>query len=269
MLRLEGIYFSYDRTDILKDISFEVKKGEFLGIIGPNGSGKTTLLKTIARILNPYRGNIFFEGVDIRKIPYLEYARKVAYLPSQIDIPFSYTVEEFVLLGRFPYIGRYGEIKKTDREIIDKTLEQFEISHYRERKIWELSDGERQRVFISQVIVQQSSLIILDEPTSHLDIGHSFKILDIIREINKNGTTVITVLHELNLASEYCSRLLLLNQGSVFSEGTVEDVITYQNIEEVYKTKVLVYKNPHTGRPYVFGIPSTLLTAPVSEFKGK
>jgi len=269
MLRLEGIYFAYNRDDILKDISFEVKKGEFLGIIGPNGSGKTTLLKIIARILNPYRGSLFFENEDIRKIPYLEYAQKVAYLPSQIDIPFSYTVEEFVSLGRFPYTGRYGEIKKTDREIIEKALEQFEISQYKKRKIWELSDGERQRVFISQVVVQQSSVIILDEPTSHLDIGHSFKILDIVRDINKKGTTVITVLHELNLASEYCSRLLLLSQGSVFSEGTAEDVITYENIEKVYETKALVYKNPHTGKPYVFGIPSALLTSPAPELKEK
>jgi len=216
MLRVEGIYFAYNKNDVLKGISFEVKKGEFLGIIGPNGSGKTTLLKIIARVLNPYKGKILFEGEDIRKIPPIEYAKKVAYLPSQIIIPFSYTVEEFVSLGRLPYIGRYGEIKKTDREIIEKTLEQFEISHYRKKKIWELSDGERQRVFISQVIAQQSSVILLDEPTSHLDIGHSFKILDIIREINKSGTTVITVLHDLNLASEYCSRLLLLSQGNIF-----------------------------------------------------
>ncbi len=260
MLRLEEIYFAYDRTDTLKGISFEVEKGEFLGIIGPNGSGKTTLLKVIARILNPYKGILFLENEDIKKVPLIEYARKVAYLPSQIDISFSYTVEEFIALGRFPYIGRYGEIKKTDREIIENTLKQFEISQYRERKIWELSDGEKQRVFIAQVIAQQSSIIILDEPTSHLDIGHSFKILDIIREINRSGITVIAVLHDLNLASEYCTGLLMLKKGEVFAKGTVEDVITYKNIEDAYDTKVLVYKNPHTGKPYVFGIPAGLLT---------
>ncbi|HOL21785.1 MAG TPA: ABC transporter ATP-binding protein [bacterium] len=260
MFKIEGINFSYGKDDVLKDISFEIQKGEFLGIIGPNGSGKTTLLKVLARILKPYRGKILLENEEIYEIPLSEYAKKVAYLPSMIEFSFSYTVEEFVSLGRFPYTGRYGQLKKSDRDIVENVLEQFEIGQYRKRKVWELSDGEKQRVFIAQVITQQASVIILDEPVSHLDIGHSFKIMDIIKEINRSGITVISVLHELNLASEYCTKLLLLNKGSIFSEGTAEEVITYQNIEKVYQTKVLVYKNPHTGKPYVFGIPAILLT---------
>lgn len=259
MVRIANVEFAYEKESVLKDITFEIKKGEFCGIIGPNGSGKTTLIKVIARVLSPQKGNIFLEEKDIKKISPIEYARKVAYLPSRIEISFSYTVEEFVMMGRFPYTGRYGEITKKDREIVESVMEQFEINQYRKRKMWELSDGERQRVLISQVIAQQTPLILLDEPTSHLDIGHSYKIMDKLKEINRKGITVIVVLHELNIASEYCSHLLLLNEGYLFAYGTPEEVITYQNIENVYKTNVLVYKNPHTGKPYVFGVPAELL----------
>ncbi|MCM8821055.1 MAG: ABC transporter ATP-binding protein [Candidatus Omnitrophica bacterium] len=261
MLKVEGVEFSYsDKEKVLKNISFEIKKGMFCGIIGPNGSGKTTLLKVIAKILKPQNGKILLEGNDLNKFGTIEYARKVAYLPSQIELSFSYTVDEFVLMGRFPYTGRYGDISEQDRKIVESVIEQFEISQHRKKKLWELSDGERQRVFISQVIAQKTPLILLDEPTSHLDIGHSFKIMDILNDINRSGVTVITVLHDLNLASEYCAQLFLLNKGRIFSEGTPEEVITYQNIEEVYDTKVLVYKNPHTGKPYVFGIPADILS---------
>ncbi|MCX8082361.1 MAG: ABC transporter ATP-binding protein [bacterium] len=259
MLKVECLEFSYGKDSVLKDISFEIKKEEFLGIIGPNGSGKTTLIKTLAGILKYQKGKIYLEGKEIKQFNTIEYSRKVAYLPSQIDVYFSYTVEEFVMMGRYPYTGRYGEFTTKDRDIVEEVLKKFEISQYRKRKIWELSDGEKQRVFISQVVAQQTEIILLDEPTSHLDIGHSFKIMDTLREINKSGTTVIAVLHDLNLASEYCTKLLLLSKGKVFSEGTPEQVITYQNIENVYETKVLVYKNPHSGKPYVFGIPAEIL----------
>lgn len=260
MLKVEDIKFAYEKEEVLRDISFEIKKGEFCGIIGPNGSGKTTLLKLLIRLLKPQKGKILLEGKEIQKFPSIEYAKKVAYLPSQIELLFSYTVEEFVMLGRFPYASRYGGISEKDREIVENVMEEFEISRYRKRKIWELSDGEKQRVFISQVIAQQSSLVLLDEPTSHLDIGHCFKIMDIIKEVNRRGITIIAVLHELNLASEYCTHLLLLNKGSITSEGTPEQVITYQNIEDVYETKVLVYNSPHTGKPYVFGLPADVVT---------
>lgn len=259
MLKVESLSFAYRQQPVLQDISFEIKKGDFCGIIGPNGAGKTTLLKILARILKPQKGNLLLENQDLNKFNIIEYAKKVAYLPSQISLSFSYTVDEFVMMGRFPYTGRYGDISDKDKKITERVMEEFEIIQYKKRKIWELSDGERQRVFISQVIAQETPLILFDEPTSHLDIGHSFKIMDILRKINNSGVTLIAVLHDLNLASEYCSHLFLLNKGKIFSEGTPEQVITYQNIEEVYETKVLVYKNPHTGKPYVFGIPADVL----------
>lgn len=259
MLKIEKLNFSYGQGWVLKDLSLEVGSGELLGIIGPNGSGKTTLLKLITKLLKPCSGKLLLNDTNIHKIPAKKYAKEVAYLPSIIDITFSYTVEEFVSMGRFPYTGRYGNLSISDRKIIKSTLEKFEISRYASRKIWELSDGEKQRVFLAQTVVQEPSLLILDEPTSHLDLGHSFRILDIIKELNITGITIIVVLHDLNIASEYCSSLILLKNGSVFSQGTPEQVLTYQNIEEVYQTNALVYKNPFTHKPYVFGIPADFL----------
>jgi iron complex transport system ATP-binding protein len=259
MLSIKKLNFSYDSDRVLKDLSAEVKDGELLGIIGPNGSGKTTLLKLITKILKPSSGNLFFDEAKICEIPAGEYAKKVAYLPSDINISFSFSVEEFVSMGRFPHTGRYGRLSASDKKTIKNAMNEFEIGRYADRNIWELSDGEKQRVFLAQTVAQEPSLLILDEPTSHLDIGHSFKILDIIKKLNGDGLTVITVLHDLNLASEYCSRLLLLKDGEIFSQGSAEEVLTYQNVEEVYDTKALVYKNPYSKKPYVFGIPAALM----------
>ncbi len=260
MLRIKNMSFSYGREKILKNLSAEIKDGEFFGIIGPNGSGKTTLLKVITKILKPSSGSIMLNGEDIKKIPASQYAKSVSFLPSDIEVSFSYTVEEFVAMGRFPYTGRYGNVSAEDRNKVRDVLEKFGIGSYDSRNIQELSDGEKQRVFLAQAIVQEPSVIILDEPTSHLDIGHSFKILDIIKGINRTGITVISVLHDLNLASEYCTQLLMLKNGEIFSQGSSEEVLTYANIEQVYQTKVLVYKNPRSGKPYVFGVPSALLS---------
>lgn len=260
MLKVENIEFSYGTEKVLQNISFEINKGSFCGIIGPNGSGKTTLIKILVKILRQKKGRITLEGRETRLIPAGEYAKKISYLPSITELPFSYTVEEFVMLGRFPYIGRYGKVSKEDRNIVEIALEQLGINKHRRKKVWELSDGEKQRVFIAQVLAQQSSVIILDEPTSHLDIGHSFRIMDIIKEVNREGITVITVLHDLNLASEYCTQLFLLNNGKIFAKETPEEVITYQNIEAVYNTKVLVYTHPLRKKPHVFGISSAFMS---------
>jgi iron complex transport system ATP-binding protein len=256
MLKIKNITFSYRTTPVLQNLSTEIKKGEFLGIIGPNGSGKSTLLKLIVRILTPSKGNIFLDTKNIKEIPYSTYSQKISYLPSNLETHFPYTVEEFISTGRAPYINRYGVLNKEDFKIIEETINIFELKDYKNLNIRELSDGEKQKVFLAQAVVQQPSLLILDEPTSHLDIGHSYKIMDIIKELNKKGTTIISVLHNLNLASEYCSNLILLNIGRIISSGDPSDVLTYQNIEETYKTKVLVYKNPHSGKPYVFGLPA-------------
>jgi len=259
MLKLENVSFSYGKKRVIKDLSAEINANEFIGIIGPNGSGKSTLLKLISGLLQPREGRIFINGKNIKHIPVDIYAKTVSYLPSGLEIYFPYTVEEFVSMGRFPHTGRYGKLKKSDRHIIETTLEDFEIKSYSKRNMMELSDGEKQRVFLAQAIVQTPCFLLMDEPTSHLDIGYSYKILDEVKKLNHGELTVISVLHDLNLASEYCTRLFLIDGGEITSSGIPEEVITYGNIEKAYKTRVLVYNNPYSGKPHVFGIPSRLL----------
>ncbi|RKY32899.1 MAG: ABC transporter [Candidatus Omnitrophota bacterium] len=259
ILKVDGINCGYGKKPVLKNISFSVKEGEIVGIIGPNGSGKTTLAKVISRNLKPYSGYVYYKGKDIFKLHPILFSRQIAYLPSDFEIYFPYSVEEFVSMGRFPYTGRFGTLKKDDREAINESLHLLDIFNLKDRNVQELSEGEKQRVFLAQVIAQQTPLLLLDEPVSHLDIGYKFSIMDLLKRLNKErGITVLIILHDLNLASEYCDRLILLHKGCIYKDGSPDEVLEYKIIEEVYETKVLVYKNPFTNRPYVFGIPEKI-----------
>jgi iron complex transport system ATP-binding protein len=256
IFEVKNLSFSYGKNRVLKDICLEIVDGEFVGIVGPNGSGKTTFLKILAKILNLEKGIIFYKGRDFRKINIIDYAKEVAYLPSEIKFTFDMKVRNFLLLGRYPFLGRFGKEKE---EILYEVSESLNIKKYLEKNIMELSEGERQRIYIAQIIIQNTGTILLDEPTSHLDIGYQFGIMDILKELNKKGITVVSILHDLNLAACYCSKLVLFKEGEIYKAGKPEEVLTYQNIEEVYNTKVLVYKNPFTDKINVFGIPSYIL----------
>ena len=173
-------------------------------------------------------------------------------MPQILEVPFAFSVEEFVLMGRFPHTGRFEALKQRDYRILEDTLNLTDTFPFRGRKIYELSGGERQRVILAQGFAQEPQLLLLDEPTSHLDIAHQVQILDLVKKLNKEkGLTVIIVLHDLNLASSYCDRLILLKEGAIFTEGSPQDVLTYQNIEKVYKTVVVVKENPISLKPYI------------------
>jgi len=253
--RIENLEFSYGKVKVIKGISISVRKGDFVGIIGPNGSGKSTFVKILTRVLKGYTGKIYFRGKELKNIKLSEFSKYISFLPSSIPIYFPYKVVEFVLMGRYPHLSKMERVKKEDLEIVEKTIEKLGISEIKNKKVFELSEGERQFVFLAQLLVQNSEVIILDEPISHLDVGHRFKIMDILEKLNRDGKTIITILHDLNIASEYSRKLLLFKDGRIYRQGKVEEVIDYRIIEDVYNTKVLVYKNPFTEKPYVFGIP--------------
>jgi iron complex transport system ATP-binding protein len=252
LLNIGGITGGYYNQTVIKNISLEVKRGEFLGIIGPNGSGKSTLLKLISRVLTPEKGEIRLEDKDITQMDRKDFSRKVAFVPQDTLIAFAFSVWEIVLMGRIPHLGRLQFESKNDFLIAENALRLTDVSYLRQKDIDELSAGERQRVIIAKALTQEPMLLLLDEPTSHLDIGHQIQILDLLKRLNREkNLTIVIVLHDLNLASEYCDRLILINKGEVFKQGPVEEVLTYQNIEEVYNTTVIVRDNPVTKKPFV------------------
>jgi iron complex transport system ATP-binding protein len=255
LLEVKNLSCGYDGAAVIKGISFSVGEGEFLGIIGPNGAGKTTLLKAVTKTLKPYSGEVYFRGSDISTLPAAALARYVAVLPQLLDIPFSFTVEELVAMGRFPHVKRMERLKTRDLDIIKNAMEQAEVSHLAKRKANQLSGGEQQRALFAQALAQEPALLFLDEPVSHLDIKHQVEILDLLRKLNRNKLTVVAILHDLNLASEYCKRLLLLDNGAINSSGAPNEVLTYQTIEEVYKTVVIVKENPVTKKPHILLVP--------------
>lgn len=253
MLQARGLGCGYHDRHILRDINLEVSAGEIMGIIGPNGSGKTTLLRTISRILKPKEGAVYLNGEDIWRMRYRELARKISVV-SQGASDESLSVEEFVLLGRIPYFEGLQFLETNhDLEVAEECMALTDVLGLKNRPIGQISGGERQLALIARALAQEPVLLLLDEPTTYLDIAHQVKILDLIRRFNRRtGLTVLMVLHDLNLASEYCDRIALLSEGKIHTQGPPREVLNYKVIEEVYKTVVVVEKNPVSSKPYVF-----------------
>jgi len=252
ILTIRDVVSGYGEKMIVKGISFSVGKGEFLGIIGPNGAGKSTLLNTVSRVIHPRSGNVSLDGRDIYNMPLKEFAKSVAFVTQGTVVAFAFTALEIALMGRSPYLRLFQDESRRDIDIVRRALTVTDCGDFINRPIDQLSAGERQRIFIAKALAQEPRLILLDEPTAHLDITHQVGILDLIKRLNRElGLTVIMVLHDLNLASEYCQRLILINDGRIHKMGRPEEVLNYDVIEEVYKTVVVVEKSPISSKPYI------------------
>ena len=252
MIEVNSISFRYLQDWVLQDVSFQVGKGEFIGVIGPNGSGKTTLLKILYRLLSPQKGEILYELVSLKKMSRKDIAKKIAVVPQETYPLFPFRVIEIVLMGRSPYLGHLMFESERDLEIAKKAMEWTETLSISDRPIDELSGGERKRVFITRALVQEPEVILLDEPTVNLDIHHQIEFLDLILRLNRErGLTIIMASHDLNLASEFCDRLILLQKGGIYKIGSPGEVITRENIERVYGCGVWVDQNPVSGMPRV------------------
>ncbi len=246
----------YSNNLVLRDISFSIKKGEFIGIIGPNGAGKTTLLKTLSHIIKPLSGKVLLQGKDVHLLSSTLLARQCAMVGQNLLSLFSFTVEEIVLMGRNPYLGLFKQERKEDVEIVNMALKRTDMSLLKDRPIDELSAGERQRALIAKALVQQPQLLLLDEPTAHLDIGYQTDILDLIRSLNKESElTVVCVLHDLNLASQYCDKLLLLDKGKIAGFGSPAEILKYDILERTFNARCVVDKDILGGKPIVIPFP--------------
>lgn len=247
----------YGKNIILHDVSFAIKKGEFVGVIGPNGSGKTTLLRAINGLLSLNEGAVFFEGVPTAQMSHRELATQVAVVTQSPEAIPPFSVEEFVLLGRVPHWRRFQFLEtEGDLEIAEQAMVQTGIAQLRERRIGDLSGGERQLAFVARALAQQPQVLFLDEPTAHLDIGHQVQIMDLLRGLNREGSlTIIVILHDLTLAGLYCDRLILLNEGRLHSIGTPQQVLREGVIEEVYQTAVVILETPIQTKPAIVPLP--------------
>jgi len=248
LLKVKGVIFSYDDVRVIDDITFEATEGEVIGIVGPNGSGKTTLLKCINRNLKPKGGTVFINGHDISKMEQREVAKRIGVVPQNSSASFPFNVLDVILMGRNPHLGRFAKEGRGDIKAAEKAMELTGTCHLAERHIDELSGGERQRVIIARALAQQPDVLLLDEPTLHLDVNHQLELLKLIRELTiKRRLTTLLVSHDLNLAARFCDRLMLLKSGKVFATGSVESVLTPHNIREVYSVEAEVRRHSGTG----------------------
>lgn len=244
LLSVENLTFRYGDNTVLKDISLELDSGGFLGLLGPNGSGKTTLLKCISGVKKPTGGSVYIEGRRLQELSRKEIAQVIACVPQGVEAGFEFSVREFVMMGRTPYIKPFRKESRNDISIVSQAMESTGVLSLADRNFGELSGGEKQRVVIAQALAQQPKLLLLDEPASYLDISHEMEIFDLIRELNCNHRiAVMVVLHDLNMASRYCKSLVLLRRGTVFARGSPKDILTPGNIREVYNAEVEVVQS--------------------------
>jgi len=254
---IKNLKYNVDNKNILNDISLDIKKGMFYSILGPNGSGKTTLLKNISRTLEPNRKTIYIKDKDIVKYTYKNLSKELSYVPQDTSIDLDFASIDVVLMGRSPYLRRFQSESKEDIEIVEKSMKLTNTWHLRDKNIKNLSGGERQRIIIARALAQASNIMLLDEPISQLDIHHQIEIMDTIKLLNeKFNITVITVLHDLNIASQYSDCLILVDKGKIASFGEPDVVLSENNIKKIYNMDVIRIKNPVNGKPHIIPLSS-------------
>jgi len=250
-VRVAGISCRYDAVPALHDVTLDVASGEIVGIVGPNGSGKTTLLRAIHGLLAPVQGSVLLEGRDLRTFRAREIAATVGSVPQHSRDGFGFTVSEVVMMGRYPHQRPLAGESPEDTAIVRSALERTRTWHLRRRPVDALSGGERQRVLLARALAQDPRVLLLDEPTAHLDIRFQLEMMDLIAGLGAGRLTVIAALHDLNLAAMYCGRLVLLAEGRIAAMGTPGEVLDPPRLRAVYGADVAVHPHPVTGRPSV------------------
>ena len=245
ILDIKNISLIFRKKTILLNVSLTINAGEFFVIIGPNGAGKTSLLKVLSGLHKAQEGSVFIKGENITKYTRRSLAQIMAIVPQQIEVEFPFTVKETVIMGRTPHLGILGMESENDFHIAEEAMEFTDVLHLADRKLFQLSGGELQRVIIARAICQQPEIILLDEPTTALDPAHQLKIMDLMERFRQqHNTTIIMVSHDLNLASMYADRLLLLKEGRVVKTGDPKTVLNKSLLEESYGCQVMVDENP-------------------------
>ncbi len=259
MLEVRDVNFHYGTKRALENVTFTVEEGEFFGVVGPNGSGKTTLLRCISGILKPQSGTVRFSGSDLQNLGKREIAKNMAMVPQSSAMNFTFTALEIVVMGRNPHVSRFRMEGQRDYKVAENAMKLTRTQHLASRLVNTLSGGEQQRVIIARALAQEPKLMLLDEPTVHLDINHQLGIMELTRKLNRsNSITIIAVFHDLNLAAQYCDKLMLMDEGKIASIGNTHQVLTPKNIRKAYHVNVLVKEHPLTSSLYVIPFSSTV-----------
>lgn len=246
----KNLNISYGNLDIVKDLNLDIPKGKITTIIGSNGCGKSTILKTIARIIQPKSGDIFINNINMKEQSPKELAKTMAVLPQSPQAPAGLTVEELIAYGRFPHQKGFGKMKKEDNDIVTWALKSTGIEEFRDRPMEALSGGQRQRAWIAMAIAQQTDILILDEPTTYLDLAHQLEVLKLLEELNrKQGTTIVMVIHELNNAARFADHMVGVKSGKVICEGEPTQVMTKENLKELFNIDAEIVMDPRNNKP--------------------
>lgn len=255
-LVVDRVSFAYNGVPVLRGIGFTAARGEFLAVAGPNGAGKTTLLRLLGGTLTPLAGEIKLAGVSLRRLNARERARRIGVVGQETYLDFPFSVGEVVLMGRYPYLSRFGHEGPEDLAAARRAMGAARVAHLRDRPVTTLSGGERQRVLLARALAQEPEVLLLDEPVAHLDINHQTAIMDLLRGLTRErGITVVAAMHDLNLTALYADRVLLLAGGTVAASGIPEEVLTPETMQRVYRSEVLTVRHPRTGCPQIMLIP--------------
>lgn len=258
MITLDAVRFAYPTGFALSGIDLKIERGEMAAVLGPNGAGKTTLLKLMLGLLHPAEGEAYLEGRVLGDMRRRDVARTVAMVPQDLSLPFTFTAADLVLLGRTPYLGRFLGLTCQDWQVVQGAMAATDVLHLADRPYDELSGGERQRTILAMALAQEPRLLLLDEPTRHLDLSHQLRILSLLRGFNRErGLTVVSAMHDLNLCTLYFDRLILLSSGQIVSDGPPDEVIQPNLLREVFGINVLVGRHPTRDIPWVTILPET------------
>lgn len=247
-LSVHGISFRYRSVDVLSEVELEAMDGEIIGILGPNGSGKTTLLKCLNRSLMPRTGTVLIDGVDHRNMTRRDIATRMGTVPQSANINFPFTALDIVMMGRLPELKRFESETRRDMDIVQEAMAMTNTEQFADRPMDQLSGGERQRVIIARALAQQPKVLLLDEPTLHLDVNHQLEILDLISRLAREKRLIVVIVtHDLALAARYCTKLLLMQEGKVQAAGDVFEVLTSDNLRKVFLIEASIYFDERIG----------------------
>jgi iron complex transport system ATP-binding protein len=256
ILEARGLRAGYGDGDVIQDIDLSLEPGDFACVLGPNGSGKSTLIKALQGLLPDMTGEVLIDGTPLPRLSRREIARRVAFVPQTPDLTFDFSVFEVVAMGRYVHQGRLAGLSGADRRIIREVLELVEIAPLREKKIAHLSGGERQRALIARALAQDTPLVLLDEPSTHLDLNYGLEVFDILERLQgEKGKTILATEHNINLVIPYAQKIIFLKEGRVVAQGDPAAMITRDNIRNVFRAEVDIRENRHSRLPEISLVP--------------